>query len=63
MRRWLLFLVILALIYIILKINRRMQPRSPFLKQLNETFSIIVWILLAVYVFSFLKWLYTIIFK
>jgi hypothetical protein len=56
-------LVILALVYIILKINRRMKPRSPFLKQLNETFSIIVWILLAVYVFSFLKWLYTIIFK
>ncbi|MCK4646932.1 MAG: hypothetical protein KAU46_11830 [Candidatus Aminicenantes bacterium] len=63
MRKWLLFLVILVLVYIISKINRRKQPRSPFLKRLNETFSIIVWILLAVYSVSFLYWLYTIIFK
>jgi hypothetical protein len=55
--------VILVLVYIISKINKRKIHRSPFLKQLNETFSIIVWVLLAVYSVSFLYWLYTIIFK
>jgi hypothetical protein len=55
--------VILALVYIISRINRRKLTRSPFLKRLNETFSIIVWVLLAAYSVSFLYWLYTIIFK
>ncbi len=63
MRKWLLFLVILVLVYIISRINKRKLPQSPFFKRLNETFSIIVWILLAVYSVSFLYWVYTIIFK
>jgi hypothetical protein len=63
MRKWLFFLTILALVYIISRINRSKQERSPFFKRLNETFSIIAWVLLAVYVLFFLYWLYTIVFR
>jgi len=63
MRKWLFFLAILALVYIISRINRRKQEHSPFLKRLNETFSIIAWVLLAVYVLFFLYWLYTMVFR
>jgi hypothetical protein len=63
MRKWLFFLAILALVYIISKINRTKKERSPFFKRLNETFSIIAWVLLTVYVLFFLYWLYTRIFK
>jgi hypothetical protein len=63
MRKWLFFLLILALIYGISQINRRKRVKSPFLKRLNETITIIVWVLLAAYTLTFLYWLYTTIFK
>jgi Ca2+/Na+ antiporter len=63
MRKWLFFLAILALVYIISRINRTKQGRSPFFKRLNETFSIIAWVLLTVYILLFLYWLYTRIFR
>lgn len=59
MRRSLLFLVVLAAVYALSKINRKKQPRSPFLKRLNETISIIVWTVLIAYSVFFLYWLYT----
>jgi magnesium-transporting ATPase (P-type) len=63
MRKWLYFLLILALIYAISQINRRKRVKSPFLKRLNETITILVWVLLTAYVLTFLYWLYTTIFK
>lgn len=63
MRKWFFFLGILALVYIISRINRRKKERSPFFKRLNETFSIIAWVLLIVYVLFFLYWIYTRIFR
>lgn len=63
MRKWLLFLVILAVIYALSKINQNKKTRSPFLKRVNETLSIIVWVLLIAYAVSFLHWLYTEVFR
>ena len=63
MRKWLFFLLILALIYGISRINGRKRVKSAFLKRLNETITILVWVLLAVYSLAFLYWLYTAIFK
>jgi len=58
MRKWLLFLVILAIIYALSRINQKKKVRSPFLKRVNETLSITVWVLLIAYAVSFLYWLY-----
>jgi glucan phosphoethanolaminetransferase (alkaline phosphatase superfamily) len=63
MRKWLFMLAILALIYALSRINRRKQDRSSFLKGLNETLSIFVWVLLIAYALAFLYWLYTQIFR
>lgn len=63
MRKWLFFLVILALVYGISQISRKKRVRSPFLKRVNETITILVWVLLVVYTLTFLYWLYTVIFK
>ncbi len=63
MRKWLFFLAVLAVVYAISQIGRRKRDRSPFLKRLNETVSIVVWVLLAAYAISFLYWLYKEIFR
>jgi len=62
MRKWLFFLVIIAAVYMLSQVGRRKESRSSFLKRLNETFSIIAWVLLAVYTLAFLYWLFTEIF-
>jgi hypothetical protein len=63
MRKWFLFLAILGLVYIVSKASRRGDDRSPFRQRFNETLSILVWVLIVVYVMSFLYWLYSQIFK
>ncbi|MDH4218629.1 MAG: hypothetical protein OEY18_12915 [Candidatus Aminicenantes bacterium] len=63
MRKWLFFLAVLAVVYAISQTGRRKQDRSPFLKRLSETVSIVVWVLLAAYAISFLYWLYKEIFR
>ena len=63
MRKWFYFLIILIVVYILSKMNWKKKESSPFLKRLNETLSILVWVLLAAYSISFLYWLYTQIFR
>ncbi len=63
MRKWLLLLAILGLVYILSQINRRKKDRSPFLKRLNETLSLLAWALVIAYGLFFLYWLYTQIFR
>ncbi len=63
MRRWLFFLVVIALVYAISQVGRNRKGRSPFFKRINETISIIVWILIVVYTLGFLYWLYREIFR
>ena len=63
MRKWLYLLGILALVYVISQINKRNKARSPVLKRLNESLSMVVWILLVAYTLSFLYWLFAEIFR
>ena len=63
MRKWLLMLAILGLVYLVSQIGRRKKQRPPFLKRLNETLSLLAWALVAAYSLFFLYWLYTQIFK
>jgi hypothetical protein len=63
MRRWLFFLLLIVLVYALSQIGRSSKERSPFFKRVNETISIIVWILITVYTLGFLYWLYKEIFK
>ncbi len=63
MRKWLYLLLGLVLFVVISKMNRKRKVRSPFFKRLNETLTILVWVLLSVYTLTFLKWLFTQIFQ
>lgn len=63
MRKWLYFLLIIAVAYVISQIGKKTKGRSSFLQNISETIGIIVWILIVVYTVGFLYWLYTEIFK
>ena len=63
MRKWLLLLALLGLVYLVLKVSRGKKDRSPFLKRLNETLTLLAWALVAAYTLFFLYWLYTQFFK
>jgi cytochrome b561 len=63
MRKWLLFLLIIAVAYVISQIGKKNKGRSSFLKNISETIGIIVWVLIVVYTVGFLYWLYTELFK
>ena len=60
MRKWLFLLLLLAVLYALSKFTgKKQQARYPFLKRIDKTITLLVWVLLAVYVLSFLYWLYT----
>lgn len=60
MRKWLFLLLVLAVLYALSKFTgKKQQARYPFLKRIDKTITLLVWVLLAVYVISFLYWLYT----
>jgi uncharacterized membrane protein (DUF485 family) len=62
MRKWLLFLVVLVVLILLSKVNRKKELRTPLGKKISETLSIMVWVLIIAYVISFIYWLYTQIF-
>jgi MFS superfamily sulfate permease-like transporter len=60
MRKWLILLLALAILYMLPKINtRRTRSRYPYLKRLNETINILAFVLLVVYLAAFVYWLLT----
>jgi hypothetical protein len=60
MRKWLVLLLVIAIIYALPKLNtRRGRTRYPFLKRLNETINILAVVLLVVYLTAFVYWLFT----
>ena len=60
MRKWLVMLLAIAILYALPKLNTRGRGSSfPFLKRFNDTLNILVWVLLAVYLGAFLYWLWT----
>ena len=64
MRKWLFVLLFIAVLYAVSKLGAKQQgKRYPAFKQISETITIIVWVLVVAYVVAFLYWLYTIIFK
>jgi|APIni6443716594_1056825.scaffolds.fasta_scaffold20009_3 hypothetical protein len=60
MRKWLVLLLVIAIIYALPKINTlRGRTRYPFLKRLNETINILAVVLFVVYLAAFVYWLFT----
>jgi|Deesub1362B_J571_1020462.scaffolds.fasta_scaffold00002_405 hypothetical protein len=59
MKKWLFFLAILAIIYLLGRWGQTRRSSHPFLVRLNQTISIIVWVLLIAYTISFIYWLVT----
>ncbi len=60
MRKWLVMLLAIALLYALPKLNTRGRRSSfPLLKRINDTINILVWVLLAVYFGAFLYWVWT----
>jgi hypothetical protein len=59
MRKWLTLMLVLGVLYALSKISgKQLLKRHPFLKRIDRGITIIVWVLLAAYLFSFLYWLY-----
>lgn len=60
MRKWLVLLLALSILYALPKINtRRSRARYPFLKRLDETITILAVVLFVVYLAAFVYWLFT----
>jgi hypothetical protein len=60
MRKWLVMLLAIALLFALPKINTRGRRRDfPLMKRINDTINILAWVLLVVYVGAFLYWLWT----
>lgn len=60
LRKWLYFLLVIAVLYAVSKAGTRRRPdKSSLRKRIDETITIVVWTLLAVYIAAFLYWLYT----
>jgi len=60
MRKWLVMLLAIALLYALPKFNTRGRRKAfPLLKRINDTINILVWVLLAVYFGAFFYWLWT----
>jgi hypothetical protein len=64
MRKWLYILLFIAVLYAVSRLGTKKQGKKyPILKQISETVTIMVWVLLVVYTLTFFYWLYTVIFK
>jgi len=60
MRKWLVLLLAIALLFALPKINTRGRQRDfPLMKRINDTINILAWVLLVVYVGAFLYWLWS----
>lgn len=63
MKKWFFFLGILAVIYIIARLNSRKEYKSPFLTRINQAVTIAVWALLIAYILTLGYYLYSTLFK
>jgi len=60
MRKWLVMLLAIALLFALPKINTHGRQRDfPLMKRINDTINILAWVLLVVYVGAFLYWLWS----
>lgn len=63
MRKWLFFLLVIVATYGISQIGKKSKTQSSFIKNVSQTISIVVWVLITVYTLGFLYWVYTELFK
>jgi hypothetical protein len=60
MRKWLVLLLAIALLYALPKLNtRNRRSRFPLLKRINDAVNIVAAVLLVVYLAAFVYWLFT----
>jgi len=60
MRKWLILLLAIALLYALPKLNTPMRRRQlPLMKRINGAVNVVVIVLLVYYLGSFLYWLWT----
>lgn len=64
MRKWLVLLLAIALLYALPKLNTRGRRRDfPLMKRINDTVNVLAAVLLVVYLAAFLYWLWTQVFR
>jgi hypothetical protein len=64
MRKWLVLLLVIALLYALPKLNTRGRRRDfPLMKRINDTVNLLAAVLLVVYLAAFLYWLWTQVFR
>lgn len=60
MRKWLVLLLALAILYALPKINTRGSRRKfPLMKRVNDTVNVLAAVLLLIYLVAFGRWLWT----
>ncbi len=60
MRKWLVLLLAIALLYALPKINtRRSRRHFPLMKRIDQTINVLAAVLLVVYLVAFVYWLFT----
>ena len=60
MRKWLLPLLAIVLLYALPKLNTRRSRRDfPLMKRIDVAVNVTVVVLLAIYLVAFLRWLFT----
>jgi len=60
MRKWLILLLAIALLYALPKVNTRAGRRHfPLMKRINGAVNVVVVVLLVYYLGAFLYWLFT----
>jgi hypothetical protein len=60
MRKWLVLLLALAILYALPKINTRGSRRKfPLMKRIDDTVNVLAVVLLLVYLVAFGRWLWT----
>lgn len=60
MRKWLVLLLAIALLYALPKLNTRgRRSRFPLLKRVNDAVNVVAAVLLVVYLAAFIYWLVT----
>jgi hypothetical protein len=58
MRKWLVLLLAIALLFALPKINTRRTRRAvPLMKRIDDAINVVVVVLLAVYLVAFVRWL------
>jgi nitrate/nitrite transporter NarK len=58
MRKWLVLLLVWAVLYALAKINTpARRKKHPRLKRIDQTLNVVVWVLLAGYLVAFGSWL------